>query len=90
MGFHTFGYTMTPVEGKATDILKLLATAEKVREGAKSAGELVEPSAAVASFFLKSPKQINDWFFNAYDVLSGNMQPELRDLVKRRPSKERR
>ncbi|MEA4834958.1 MAG: hypothetical protein VB133_07485 [Anaeromusa sp.] len=90
MGFKTFGYTATPVESKIRDMGHLLLTAQKVYEGKKTVGDLAEPTAAVLSFIERYPDQINDWVFNAYDVLSGNMQPELRDLVKRRPSKERR
>lgn len=89
MGFKTFGFQLSPVESKANDVLKLWTTARKVQEGQKEGGELVEPTAALASFFLRYPDQLNDWFFNAYDALSGNMQPELRDLVRRRPKKER-
>ncbi|MEA4835187.1 MAG: hypothetical protein VB133_08635 [Anaeromusa sp.] len=88
-GFKTYSYRMTPIAGKAEDVLKLASTAEKVWQGQKEGGELVEPTAALASFFLRYPDQLNDWFFNAYDALSGNMQPELRDLVRRRPKKER-
>lgn len=88
-GFKTYSYRMTPIAGKAEDVLKLESTAEKVWQGQKEGGELVEPTAALASFFLRYPDQLNDWFFNAYDALSGNMQPELRDLVRRRPKKER-
>ena len=40
------------------------------------AGDLAEPAAGVASFFMRYPDQLNDWFFNAYDVLSGKMEPE--------------
>lgn len=88
-GFKTYSYRMTPLAGKAEDVLKLASTAEKVWQGQKEGGELVEPTAALASFFFRYPDQLNDWFFNAYDALAGNMQPELRDLVRRRPKKER-
>ncbi len=90
LGFYTYGYTATPVESKARDVLKLLGTAQKIAQGQKGIGELAEPIAANASFFFKYPDQLNDWFFNAYDVLAGNMSPELRDLVKRRPARERK
>lgn len=90
MGFQTYAYKASPVFGKAEDALKLANIAQKVAEGEKELGDMAEPTANVASFFMKYPDQLNDWFFNAYDVLSGNMSPKLRDLVKRRPAKERK
>ena len=35
------------------------------------------------------PLIFNDWFFNAYDIFQDAMTPELRDIFKRRPKKER-
>jgi hypothetical protein len=42
---------------------------------------------AAAAFALKYPDQFNDWFWTAYDVLSGDMEFEFGDLVRKKAEK---
>ncbi len=88
-GFRTWGYDATPAERNLEKMTALIGKAAKVANGDKEVGDLVEPAMESASFIFGYPDQINDWFMNAYDVLSGNMAPRLTDLVRRRPKKER-
>lgn len=89
LGNKTYGYKLSPVESKIEDVAKLLKVTGDVWDGKKQGGDLVEPALNVASFVARYPDQINDWLMNAYDIAVGNIQPQLLDLVKRRPKKER-
>ena len=89
IGNKSFGYSITPAEQNLEEIIKLASTAKRYTEGKAQTPELLERGSGVASFFLRYPDQLNDWFWNAYDIISGNMDPEARDLLRRRPRKER-
>ena len=89
IGNKTFGYSMSPVEQNIEEAIKLFSTAKRYTEGKATTPEILERGSGVASFFLRYPDQFNDWFWNAYDIIQGNMEPELRDLARRRPRKER-
>ena len=89
IGNRTFGYSMSPVEQNIEETIRLFNTAKRYTEGKATTPELLERGSGVASFFLRYPDQFNDWFWNAYDIMNGNMDPELRDLARRRPRKER-
>ena len=89
IGNKTFGYSMSPVEQNIEEAIKLFSTAKRYTEGKATTPEILERGSGVASFFLRYPDQFNDWFWNAYDIIHGNMEPELRDLARRRPRKER-
>ena len=68
--------------------MKLANNSRKVVAGEKSAGELAEPAMATAAFLFGYPDQLNDWFWNAYDIMNG-MEPRPSDLIRRRPKRER-
>lgn len=89
IGNKSFGYSITPAEQNLEEIIKLASTAKRYTEGKVQTPELLERGSGVASFFLRYPDQLNDWFWNAYDIISGTMDPEARDLLRRRPRKER-
>ena len=86
MGFKTFSYAMTPVERNIEDVLRLSKT---LTSDNKTAQDKVEAFTGSMAFTLKYPDQLNDWFWNAYDMLFNDMEPEAGDLMKRRPRKER-
>ena len=51
--------------------------------------ELVEPTATFVGTALGVPAQLNKLFFNGYDILFNGMDPEVGDIFRRRPKKER-
>ena len=89
MGNHTFGWALSPVERNVQQLLSVANKFDDVLTGKKEPGDLAEPMSQSAAFLFGFPDQINDWCWNAYDIFSDNMDPELRDLVRRRPRKER-
>ena len=89
-GLESFNYRLTPVEGMITDIINApvdvvkAATTDK-----KTAAEATESVSKVVSYAVPYPDQFNDWFWNAYDMLVNDMDPEAKDVMKRRTKRER-
>ena len=83
LGFQSYSWAMSPVERNLEQTAKLAATAWQGKA-------TTEDAMQTAAFLFGYPDQFNDWFWNAYDASAGNMDPELRDLVRRRPKRERR
>jgi hypothetical protein len=91
LGLHSYGYR-PPVAFSVYDALEKLGTKTQsyVKGTGKTTGQdVVEATAKIASYGTGYPDQMNAWFFNAYDYFVNGMDPELTDMMKRRPKKKR-
>lgn len=86
LGFQSYGYTMSPISSQIAGIYRAGKTF--LNEEATTA-EKAEALATSGAFLFGYPDQLNDWFFNLYDIVINEMEPDLMDLAKRRPRKER-
>ncbi len=86
LGFQSFGYTMSPLESQIGGIIR---AGQKMMKDDAEPADKAEAIAAASAFLLKYPDQINDWFFNAWNLLQDEMDFEFMDLAKRRPKRER-
>lgn len=86
LGYKTFGYSISPAERGITDILRLIQNAQSEN---KTLRENTELGMQVAAFLFRYPDQINDWLNNTYDIMTGEMEFQGTDIVRRRPKKER-
>lgn len=87
MGLPGFGYGVTPLT-RGVDVLGDLIT--KMKSPKKGPQDKLEAVSHAASIATPYPDQINAWVFNVADYASGKMSPEPRDIMKRRPVRERR
>lgn len=85
----TFPYRISPVESSINTLSQTGETIGAVARGEKEIDELVEPAVNMALFTAAMPSQFSKWFFNAYDILYGDMEPRAEDLFRRRPKRER-
>ncbi len=89
LGMQTYGYRMTAVQGTIEQMERVAGKVQKVRQGKADYDELVEPTATFVGTALGVPAQLNKLFFNGYDILFNGMEPEVGDIFRRRPKKER-
>jgi hypothetical protein len=87
LGDNAYASRLSPMESHLENITR--ADRLLFKED-KSPEEKAEAATAALAFALKYPDRFNDWFWNAYEVLSGNMEFELGDLARRRTQRERR
>lgn len=85
----TFPYRISPIESSLNTVFTSTSTIGEVVRGEKENEELVEPVVNLALLYKGLPSQLSKWFFNAWDILYGNMTPRTEDLFRRRPKKER-
>lgn len=88
MGLPSFGYSPTPMARgveAAGEFIGKIANWKKTRTQKK-----LEAGARVASYVAPYPSQINDWIFNLADYVNHGMTPQIGDLLRRRPTRERR
>lgn len=95
LGLNSFGYR-PPIAFSSFDAIEKLASKSKAYvkkldtgKGKIEGQDVVEASAKVASYLTGYPDQFNAWFFNAYDYWANGMDPDLKDMMKRRPNKKR-
>lgn len=89
LGVQTFGYKLSPVEGHIERLARAIGTVPAVLDGRKEPEALAEAVTSAAAFVAPYPDQFNRWFWNAFDIVLNDMEPEVGDLIRRRPSKER-
>lgn len=89
LGMQTYGYRMTAVQGTIEQMERAAGKVQKVYQGKSDYDELVEPTATFVGTVLGVPAQLNKLFFNGYDILFNGMEPEVGDIFRRRPKKER-
>ena len=90
MGFSGYGYRMTAAESAINNVIRVAGKVNKVvTEDDAELTDLVEPAATVGGYIVGAPGVINKLFFNAWDILYNDMEPEWGDLLKRRPARER-
>ncbi|WWV70449.1 hypothetical protein SOV_17430 [Sporomusa ovata DSM 2662] len=88
-GSRSFGYSLSSVERGIGDALKVPGNIIQYLEGKRDIQGAAESATGAAAFLFKYPDQFNDWFWNAYDMIANDMTPEARDIIRRRPKKER-
>lgn len=86
LGLPSFGYQATPLTG---GIEAIGNAAGKVVSDNATGMQKAEAVAGILPYAVPYPKQANDWLFNVADYANGNMEPELQDITKRRPIRER-
>lgn len=89
LGMQTYGYRMTAVQGTIEQMERAAGKVQKVYQGKADYDELVEPTSTFVGTALGVPAQLNKLFFNGYDILFNGMEPEVGDIFRRRPKKER-
>lgn len=89
LGMQTYGYRMTAVQGTIEQMERAAGKVQKFYQGKADYDELVEPTATFVGTALGVPAQLNKLFFNGYDILFNDMEPEVGDIFRRRPKKER-
>lgn len=85
----TFPYRISPIESSLNTVFTSTSNIGEVVRGEKENEELVEPVVNLALLYKGLPSQLSKWFFNAWDILYGDMTPRTEDLFRRRPKKER-
>lgn len=89
MDAKTFPYRISPIESSFDMVLRTGKVVGGVARGEKEIEEAVEPAFNLALLYKGLPNQLSKWFFNAWDILYGDMTPRTEDLFRRRPQKER-
>lgn len=89
LGMQTYGYRMTAVQGTIEQMERAAGKVQKVYQDKADYDELVEPTATFVGTALGVPAQLNKLFFNGYDILFNDIEPEVGDIFRRRPKKER-
>ena len=85
----TFPYRISPIESSLNTVFTSTSTIGEVVRGEKENEELVEPVVNLALLYKGLPSQLSKWFFNAWDILYGDMTPRTEDLFRRRSKRER-
>lgn len=85
----TFPYRISPIESSLNTVFTSTSTIGEVVRGEKENEEIVEPVVNLALLYKGLPSQLSKWFFNAWDILYGDMTPRTEDLFRRRPKRER-
>lgn len=89
IGAPTFGVRLSPIESQVDAAVNLIGAPISYIQGKKTGADMAESIMSAAAFAVPFPDQFNHWFWNAYDLLFNDMEPEAGDLLKRRPRKER-
>lgn len=89
VGMRTYGYRMTAVQGAFEQLERTGAKLGKVIQGKAEPEEAVEPLANLSGLVAGVPAQFNKLFFNAYDIVVNDMEPQWGDIYRRRPKRER-
>jgi hypothetical protein len=87
-----YGYRPTPIVSVANTVGQASKTLGNIIENGMDADNgqnLFEQFGNLALNVTGQPMQYSAWFWNAYDYWVNNMEPELIDIAKRRPGRER-
>lgn len=85
----TFPYRISPIESSLDMVFRTGKDVGDVARGEKEIEEAIEPAVNLALLYKGLPSQLSKWFFNAWDILYGDMTPRTEDLFRRRPKRER-
>lgn len=88
-GIRSYGYRMAAIQSSIDRVFKLGRAVSQATSGDIDMMGLVEAGASVAGPAVGVPDQVNKAFFNAFDILFNDMDPELHDVVARRPKSKR-
>lgn len=89
-GFSGYGYRMTAAESALDSAIRVFSKVNKVVTDEDSElTDLIEPAATLGGYVVGAPGIVNKLFFNAWDILYNDMEPQVGDLFKRRPERER-
>ena len=80
---------MTAVQGSIEQAERTVKKISSVQKGNAEPEELIEPLANLGGLIAGVPAQFNKLFFNAYDIVVNDMEPQWGDIYRRRPKKER-
>ena len=90
MGFSGYGYRMTAAESAINSVIRTAGKVNKVATDEDSElTDLIEPAATLGGYVVGAPGIVNKLFFNAWDILYNDMEPQVGDLFKRRPERAR-
>ena len=89
VGMRTYGYRMTAVQGSIEQAERTVKKISSVQKGNAEPEELIEPLANLGGLIAGVPAQFNKLFFNAYDIVVNDMEPQWGDIYRRRQKKER-
>ncbi|MCX7781776.1 MAG: hypothetical protein N2491_12880 [Negativicutes bacterium] len=89
IGGSSFGVRLLPVEAMGETAVQAILAPVGYIQDKKTGADVAEAIMSAAAFIKPYPDQFNHWFWNAYDILFNDMEPEMRDLIRRRPRKER-
>jgi hypothetical protein len=91
LGLQTYGYRPPIAFSEFDDIANAASKVKNYVYGSGTTDEqdVVESVAKAGAYGFGYPDQFNAWFFNAYDYFVNGMDPDLQDLMKRRPKKKR-
>ena len=89
LDMNTFPYRISPIESSLNMVFTSSTAIGNVLRGEKEKEELVEPAVNLTLLGKGMPSQLSKWFFNAWDILYGDMEPRAEDLFRRRPKRER-
>ena len=89
LGIKAYSFQISPITGVYTSGQRAIGAARKYVQGEEEIESAAELLADFMSYVLRYPDQINDWFFNIYDLAVNDMEFEISDFYRRRPRKER-
>jgi hypothetical protein len=89
LGLPSYGYRPLIMMGAVEDLGRAAIKLKKRTTGEATDQEVIESLAKIASVAFPYPRQINSWFFNAYDYITNGMEPVFEDLYRRRPMRKR-
>ena len=84
-----YGYRLSVIQNSLDKGLNFAYKTQKVVRGDKDVDELYEPAMEIVSIALGVPLQFVRTGGNIVDIMRGDMEFELRDIIKRRPKSER-
>ena len=88
LGLKSYGYRMSIVESGIDKLFRTGSNINKMIDGDFAAG--LESLTDIAGIYYGVPAQMNRLFWNAYDIVVNGMEPEIGDLMTRRPKRDRK
>ena len=89
LGMENFGYRLSVVESLLAKILKTGSKINKAVTKGEGYDELIEAALTTLCAGVGVPYPVTGAIWNVWDILFNDMDPELGDIVRRRPVKER-
>lgn len=89
LGMQSYGYRLSIIENTLTKGVALGTKINAVAQGKKEVTELVEPVAEITAIMLGLPLQFVRTPANLINIVSGDMNLELEDIMNRRRKSER-